>query len=543
MWKSNSQAQKKYNYIRISNKKITFMKRSLIFIIAVLSILSVHAQKKSLLDYPEISLGVYADGKPVLCRFVPADPELKYFVFTPDLPLLLVSDEHAYHMFNTETCEELSEGKFKGKELAQITMDGILVYSPDNLFSFHYGRPTFLNLKGEKVWTNKDVLAFASRTLNVSLCLDKKKDDQINAYDLSTGKLLWHKVITDKKHSLWADEYKDKSDKRIRYFIGDSLIRLNVVTGDTLRHAFTAGVKEPLKSRLSLVKLRTTLPGRGFTREAIYSYSGFDATLKGTHSNIIFSGDSMFVADANHLYCLDKELKTRWMADLPSGCGSFSAIKIFGNEIRMQNYGVAFQNSLVGRCGHPFSASFDRKTGRRTSLDMIGIKSKVIGGMMVDGRTYWQTDNHIYYNDNGDSIFHEIKWKLNTELHPQENYPDYVICDTVGVVRDGVMEYVTTDSNRIVVEVYGQDVNVVKSDGSCEFIPADKVFIADGNNVYSTNNIGDKPNTFVIVDPKTRKVECTFHLRGSVTRDTKGNVYVATKQGVGFHKFKPLAQL
>lgn len=175
MWKSNSQAQKKYNYIRISNKKITFMKRSLIFIIAVLSFLSVHAQKKSLLDYPEISLGVYADGKPVLCRFVPADLELKYFVFTPDLPLLLVSDEHAYHMFNTETCEELSEGKFKGKELAQITMDGILVYSPDNLFSFHYGRPTFLNLKGDKVWTNKDVLAFASRTLNVSLCLDKKR--------------------------------------------------------------------------------------------------------------------------------------------------------------------------------------------------------------------------------------------------------------------------------------------------------------------------------------------------------------------------------
>lgn len=72
---------------------------------------------------------------------------------------------------------------------------------------------------------------------------------------------------------------------------------------------------------------------------------------------------------------------------------------------------------------------------------------------------------------------------------------------------------------------------------------ADKVFIADGNNVYSTNNIGDKPNTFVIIDPKTRKVECTFHLRGTVTRDTKGNIYVITKQGVGFHKFKPLALL
>lgn len=87
------------------------------------------------------------------------------------------------------------------------------------------------------------------------------------------------------------------------------------------------GVKEPLKSRLSLAKLRTTLPGRGFTREAIYSYSGLDATLKGTHSNIIFSGDSMFVADANHLYCLDKELKTRWMADLPAVVALFLPLR------------------------------------------------------------------------------------------------------------------------------------------------------------------------------------------------------------------------
>ncbi len=97
--------------------------------------------------------------------------------------------------------------------------------------------------------------------------------------------------------------------------MGDSLIRLNVVTGDTLRHAFTAGVKEPLKSRFSFAKERRTLPSSDFTREAIFS-TGIGAVLTGTHSNIIFSGDSLFVADAEHFYCLDKKLNTRWMADL-----------------------------------------------------------------------------------------------------------------------------------------------------------------------------------------------------------------------------------
>lgn len=37
--------------------------------VAVLSVISMHTQKKSLLDYQEIDLGAYADGKPVLCHF------------------------------------------------------------------------------------------------------------------------------------------------------------------------------------------------------------------------------------------------------------------------------------------------------------------------------------------------------------------------------------------------------------------------------------------------------------------------------------------
>lgn len=79
------------------------------------------------------------------------------------------------------------------------------------------------------------------------------------------------------------------------------------------------------------------------------------------------------------------------MADLPSGCGSKSIIKVFGDQIRMQNYGVAFQDMIVARCGRPFTASFNRSTGQQTSLGMINIKQKVMGGQMVKGRTYWQT--------------------------------------------------------------------------------------------------------------------------------------------------------
>lgn len=106
----------------------------------------------------------------------------------------------------------------------------------------------------------------------------------------------------------------------------------------------------------------------------------------------------------------------------------------------------------------------------------------------------------------------------------------------MGIVKDGTFEYVATDKHQLVVEVYGQDVNVIKADGSCELISANSVYLHDTGNVYSTNNSEDNANTFIVVDPKTRKVNVTFHLKGKVYQDNTGNIYVRTKQGVGFHK-------
>ena len=166
---------------------------------------------------------------------------------------------------------------------------------------------------------------------------------------------------------------------------------------------------------------------------------------------------------------------------------------------------------------------------------MIDIKKKVIGGIIVRGRTYWQTDNQFFYNEEGDSTVHEIKWKPNTTHSPQEDYPNFMICDTVKIVKNGVPENVMTNNDQLLVEVYGQDVNVIKTDGSCELLPADSVYFHDIRDVYSTNN-EDRANTFIILDPKTQKIKYTIHLKGKVSQDKFGNIYVATQQGVGFHQ-------
>ena len=518
-------------------KSITMMKKLLILTIALLSMLSAHAQKKSLLDYQEIQLGKYADGRPMLFHFIPTDGELKLFLTVSDQHLMLMGDNKGCKLFDTETFEEIAEPNFKGRPLYQLTRNGYLSYSQGKMFLFGYGQPVFYNFNGEKVWSSKYELLMADRPFHVVICAENRKGDHLIAYDMETGKTLWRQTIARYWHDFLAELNIDKSvkDQRIYYLMGDSLIRLNVVTGDTLRHAFTAGVKEPVKSRFSLAKARYTFPSRDFTQEALNS-DVYGPILTGTHSNIIFSGDTLFVTDAKNIYCLDKNLKSIWASRLPEGCGSKSTIKIFGDQICMQNYGIAFQGGILARYGHPFTATFDRNTGKQLSLEMIDIKKKVMGGIMVKGRTYWQTDNQFFYNEEGDSTVHQIKWKPNTARAPQENHFDYVICDTVGVNKDGILQNVITNDHQLVLEVYGQDVNVIKDDGTCDFLSADSVFFSDGNNVYSTNNDINQVNTFIIVDPKTRKIESSFHLKGSVGCDKNGNIYVVTKSGVGFHK-------
>ena len=113
------------------------MMRIIILIaIALLSMLSAHAQKKSLLDYQEIQLGKYADGRPMLFHFIPTDGEVKRFLTVPDQHLILMGDNKGCKLFNTETFEEIAEPNFKNQKLAQLTKNGYLTYTLPKFFSF-----------------------------------------------------------------------------------------------------------------------------------------------------------------------------------------------------------------------------------------------------------------------------------------------------------------------------------------------------------------------------------------------------------------------
>lgn len=157
----------------------------------------------------------------------------------------------------------------------------------------------------------------------------------------------------------------------------------------------------------------------------------------------------------------------------------------------------------------------------------------MVGGVYLDSRAYWQTDNGFSYTDDGDDTVHKIDYSPVAQHQPDAAQADFVICDTMGVVQAGSLRPIVTDKSQLVVEVYGKDVNVIHADGSVTLLPADSVYFHDGGNVYSTNNGSDGTNSFVIIDPVTRRVENSLRLRGVVSQDRRGNIFAFTKQGVG----------
>ena len=114
---------------------------------------------------------------------------------------------------------------------------------------------------------------------------------------VSTGKELWQRTIACSKHYPWADMYIDQHDRKTYYLKGDKLVKLNILTGDTICHSFSAGVKEPTKSRLSIVR-RQMATSRDFQFEEASSSLIGNFILTGTHSNIIDTCNCLYVADA-----------------------------------------------------------------------------------------------------------------------------------------------------------------------------------------------------------------------------------------------------
>lgn len=521
--------------------------RLLTFIISVMLPLLLVGQEKSITDFPQTALGKDANGENVMFHFIPVEGKLQKVLYndinpSDKKPWLLFLDEKKGLFYNTRTLQQTAKFTLSDAyRISHVADSGYLAYTSNEYFFPPYGRPAFFRFDGTKVWSSNKYLLMASAGHNFVFCGDKKGGFWCS--ELTTGRPLWKTTIDNHIHSIGCGYYYDKSSSRI-YYIADRLLCINLRNGRKMTAPFKVSVPDPKSLRFGPI-IPKKEANYNLYREKIYSlaidYSMFDRTLlTGMHSNWQKKGDSLFIADAENIYCYDSILRPIWRTALPAGMGSKSKIMMSGNRIYLLNLGLAFSRGKMCQYGVPFAAAYNLTDGKQIAVTVPKFekKRKVLSGFYTDkGVIYWQTDKGFFYGNEGDSIVNKIKWKPKSKFKSDIDRYDYVILPRVRIVRDSLLDSVSTDSDKLVVNVYGKDVNVISHDGTCSVIPVDEAYYpTECENVYSTIWIPEKPCHYVVIDPCTKKILYNFLIEGLVVEDSDGNLIVTTQQGMGFHK-------
>jgi len=420
-------------------------------------------------------------------------------------------------------------------QVAQFKDNNDIYLLDDGYFKYKYKHTTFYDFQGKKLYTLSMQPVWHNDSLDVMIGYNHPdyffKGD-ISAFHISTGKLIWKQKIPHRYHWPWSDVTKDRKQKNILYLITDSLVKLDVLTGKTVKMPFTAGMDEPFKSRFSLVRKRPIY--RTDWKEAYWCCQPYidSNVLSGTHSNSVSSEDSIFIADAKNLYCLDMLLNKRWITPLPADAGSKSYLIIQDDKILLINYGIAFQKGLLGHCGKPFVGVYDKHTGKQLSLTMPDIKNKISDGLAVTGRAYWQDDTGLMFNNQGETEVHRIDWKAPVKKAKSKDEEDecfYWPVDTVYQYSQGSMKPLVTDAHQLLVEANKQDVYLLKDDGTQQKFNADSIFSTKSENIYYNN--AEKRTTYLVTD-SSKKVLLVFEFEGILIAGDKGKLYAALPNGV-----------
>lgn len=503
------------------------MRKIVLLCVALLIALTIKAQYTT----NQMEFGKYADGTPLKATFIGMTNKFSGMHYTKDYLQL----------------QDLKDGQITNyvldrKDLHEIArIKNIDIYLLKNGYfkrKSSYKAITFCNFEGKKLYSIPVAPLLYNDSLDVVIGQNYPSylfEGNISAYRISTGQLIWKQKLPHRHHWPWFDF---KIDKNIHYLITDSLVKLDIVTGKTIKMPFTAGVSEPMKSRFSLVKNRDIV--RRDWQEANYCLYPFiaDFVLSGTHSNMIFNSDSIFIADVNNLYCLDEQLNQRWVTPLPKDAGAKSEIHLLGDKILLQNFGVAFQKSLIAHCGKPFVAVYDRHTGKELSVTMPDIKNKLTDGKAVMGRAYWKDDKGVMYNNAGETEIHRFNWEAPAKVtqNKDEEYKCYYsLVDTVYQYSEGQLKPIVTDAHQVLVDANDQDVYLLKDDGTQQKFDADKMFFKDSKNIYSNN--AEKRITYLVVD-SSKRVRCTLEFEGDLKDGGDGIFYAILKTGVAVIKTK-----
>lgn len=476
------------------------------------------------------------DGNDLYGTIILPESGLKDVAICNNSFLIFKDKKNMSYIYNTNTMQELTRAKLNSN-IAYITEKGYLVGEVRKLFKKDT-KPTSYNFDNKPLWICDKTAAYLA---NEGTCIcylqdspKKYTEGNMVAYDIFTGKELWRKNIPHKYHYPWLECIK-KNDDEI-YVIADSLLLLNTRTGQTKSVPFEAGVKESiikLGSKRLLANTKWELEKLSATGPQI------DAnTIAGTHSNMISESDRIYIADASKLYCFTKDLKLIWQTLIPEDMASSSSIYKYNDTIVMQNYGIGFMTTIYSpittKCGIPFTAAFDAKTGKQLFLNKADNGYKLIGGMITPGRFYWQDSKYFYYNDFGEKEIHRLNWRKEKMKLTRKSAaePLRYMVNKLYTVNKGQIDSICSDKNHLIFREYDSKIYIVDNNEEIKELDNQNLFFKISANILSSINEEGKYK-YLLTDKSGMKVKRTVVTDSEFNTDKNGNIFILAKDGIG----------
>ncbi len=484
------------------------MKKQILIIFAAI-LLSMTAFAESITEYPEMCMGKDGEGNDVMFHCMPTPPGLPTSISLFDtFNRFAVKIGDKTTVYNSETLEPIVTFKQKGDRMTNLFEDGYFALDIDGSHT-----PNFYNFEGKKVWKtgNRFVADFDS----IILCTNKLKRDKLVALDCSTGTELWSRKISTKKQPYYCRILQTKSKPNYFYIVADSIYRFEIASGKSIRRS-----------------LRSSKPSTNI----------FEKDKWNIRSNFLVKGDSLFIADADSLYCFNSDFRSIWQTALPPNSVGGSNIYWHDScQLILLSIGEIFDNSRdgVGRLSSPFVARFDLSDGKTLSTTSINVKKNVDGMVYTDdGTMYLYGGNKIYYTNENDTTLHKIDFEPDLNYVKDYRHPGYRIHQWVSMIKDGKMERVQSNKNGFILEIDKKKFYKVYLDGHSEELPTEDVFFYDINDLYISLRNEKGINACAVVNPDTKRVIFYSKLDGDFVRDKNGSMLIRFKTGIAFRKGK-----
>ncbi len=330
--------------------------KPLLLLLSLFMIQSIHAQDMQLFNLNEKPIA-FMESRHYLC------------VETED-----GNGTRKNHIYRVSDMKEVTTTE---KEVMGMTDGGYLTTNTFNKKS------TFYSFDGKKLWSypHQAIVTVENRYKNIGLFAHIKwnkfswNKDMTSVYtigvDMNTGKQLWERYLPYKVHYPFQ-HFVISLDSTTAYVVGDSLIKLNLLNGEYKSRPFNGGRPSTVAQRFGKGVMREGIALDKFSQMTYHDYLASGSVVQymvtGSHSNMVIYRDSMYIADADSLYCFDKDLNENWVTALPKDLGSASALRRDEGKLRLVNYGVCFLNYKQIRIGKPFVATYDRNTGEQLTM-------------------------------------------------------------------------------------------------------------------------------------------------------------------------------